>query len=206
MSPTFFALISWTAVGAGTLSMWAQFRRVTTQGIDGVSLATWLMFSLLSGFWMAYGDLSAHSLAIFAGSALAWPLQWFIVVRLKPWRRRRGSSQALALFVATCMVPGLVGGWAWCVYGSGVAMTLLRVPQFVHLMRSRDTSGVSSASWFISAATATLWIVYYAHAHLGAALVASGFSGTASVVIGTLAVRRHRQEQVDLVGAEAFAN
>ena len=126
--------------------MAAQYRRVNVQGIEGVSLATWLLFSLIGGFWIFYGALSAHSPAVVLGSLLCWPLQLAIVFRLSPWRHRRGSIQAVALFLSCCVAPGFVGGWSACVYGTGLAMTLLRVPQFLALVRSRDASGVSSAS------------------------------------------------------------
>jgi len=206
VSHSLVALISWAAVAAGTVSMWAQFRRVNVQGIEGVSLATWLMFTLIGVFWVSYGAFSAHSLAVILGSLLCWPLQASIVFRLRPWRHRRGSSQATALFLGTCVVPGIIGGWAWCVYGCGLAMTLLRVPQFMELLRTRDASGVSSASWFIGASCALLWIVYYWNVHLWAPLIATACSGTASVLIGLMAVWRHRQEQEEFIAREVFAS
>ena len=205
MPHSYVVLISWAAVTAGTVSVWAQYRRVNVQGIEGVSLATWLMFTLIGVFWMSYGTFSAHSIAVITGSLLCWPLQASIVIRLKPWQHRRGASQATALFFATCVVPGVVGGWAWCVYGCGLAMTLLRVPQFVELLRTRDASGVSASSWFIGAGCALLWIVYYWNVHLWAPMIATACSGTASVLIGSMAVWRHRQEQVEFVRREVFA-
>ena len=185
--------------------MWAQYRRVSVQGVEGVSLATWLMFTLIGGFWIFFGAFSAHSLAVVLGSLLCWPLQMSIVFRLKPWRHRRGSSQAVALFLACCVVPGVVGGWAYCVYGSGLAMTLLRVPQFVELLRTRDPSGVSAASWFIGVGCATLWIIYYANVNLWAPLIATACSGVASTAIGLIAVWRHRQADEEMVRREVFA-
>ncbi len=164
------------------------------------------MFSLIGGFWMSYGVLGAHSIAIVMGSLLAWPLQLSIVFRLKPWRDLRVSGRSVGLFASTCVAPGLIGGWAWCVYGCGLAMTLLRVPQFVELVRTRDASGVSSASWFIGAGCALLWIIYYWNIQLWAPLVATVCSGSASFLIGAMAVWRHRQDQEEFVRREAFAN
>jgi hypothetical protein len=140
------------------------------------------------------------------GSLLALPLQLSIIFRLKPWRHTRISGQATVLFLVTCAVPGVVGGWAWCVYGCGLAMTLLRIPQFMELLRTRDADGVSSASWFIGSLTALLWIVYYANVHLGAPLIATACSGSASLLIGTMAVWRHRQGREELIRREVFAN
>jgi uncharacterized protein with PQ loop repeat len=199
-------LVSWAAVTAGTMAMAAQYRRVNVQGIEGVSLATWLLFSLIGGFWIFYGALSAHSPAVVLGSLLCWPLQLAIVFRLSPWRHRRGSIQATALFMACCVAPGIVGGWSACVYGTGLAMTLLRVPQFLALVRTRDASGVSSASWFIGVGCATLWIIYYWNVHLWAALIATACSGLASTVLGSMAVWRHRLATEEFVRREVFAS
>jgi uncharacterized protein with PQ loop repeat len=198
-------LLSWAAVTAGTVAMAAQYRHMNEQGIEGVSLATWLLFSLIGGFWIAYGAFSAHSMAIVLGSLLCWPFQLPIVWRLSPWHHRRGALQAVALFLVCCVAPGALGGWSYCVYGTGIAMTLLRVPQFVELLRTRDASGVSSASWFIGVGCSTLWISYYANVHLWAPLIATMCSGLASTVLGCMAVWRHRQMNEELIRAEVFA-
>ena len=205
MSHAFVVLISWTAVAAGALATVAQYQRVRTLGIEGVSSATWLLFTLIGGFWIAYGVWSAHSFVVVMGSLLCWPLQLAIVVRLAPWRNQRGSLQAIGMFTATCVVPGFVGGWSYCVYGCGLAMTLLRGPQFVELMRVGDWSGVSSASWFFSASCAMLWITYYTNVHLWAPLIATAASGSASLVIAVLSVWRHRQADEEFVRLEVFA-
>ena len=199
-------LTSWAAVAAGTASAGVQFRRVTAQGVEAVSLATWLMFTLIGGFWIAFGALSAHSWVVISGSVLCWPLQASIVARLQPWRHWRELSQATGLFAVTCILPGVVGGWSWCVYGCGVAMTLMRVPQFMELVRTHDARGVSAASWFIGAGCATLWIIYYWNIHLWAPLIATACSGSASVVIALMALLRHRQNHHDFVRSEVFAS
>lgn len=205
MNSLAITLVSWTAVTAGSLSTIAQFRRVTATGIEGVSSATWLLFTFIGAFWMAYGSLSAHSLAVVMGSLLIWPLQLAIVFRLAPWRHLRGSLQAVAMFLATCVAPGLVGGWSWCVYGCGLAMTLLRGPQLLELLRTRDASGVSAASWFLGVGCAVLWIVYYSQVQLWAPLIATAASGTGSLLIASLTVWRHRQATEELVRREVFA-
>jgi hypothetical protein len=199
------ALISWAAVLAGTLATVAQFRRVSALGIEGVSSATWLLFTLIGGFWISYGALCAHSMAVVMGSLLCWPLQLALVFRLAPWRHRRGTLQAIGMFSATCVLPGVVGGWSYCVYGCGLAMTLLRGPQFVELVRTRGANGVSSASWFFGASCAVLWMIYYANVGLWAPLIATAASGSASLVIALMAVWRHRQAEEEFVRLEIFA-
>ncbi len=206
MNSLLIALISWCAVSAGVASTFVQYRRVAVQGVEGVSTATWLLFTLNGGFWIAYGLFGAHSAVIVVSSLLCWPLQGVITFRLAPWRHRRGSSQALALFAATCVAPGLVGGWTWCVYGCGVSMVVLRTPQLRQLLLARDASGVSATSWYFSAGCAALWIIYYAQVDLVAALVATLISGVVSLSIALLATARHRQGARDFVRLEVFAN
>jgi hypothetical protein len=134
-----------------------------------------------------------------------WPLQIALVMRLAPWRHRRGSLQALAMFTATCVAPGLLGGWAWCVYGCGLAMVLLRGPQILELLRPGVASGVSVASWLYGVGCALLWIIYYLGVHLWAPLIATGAAGLGSLVIALLTTWRHRQGARELARREVFA-
>jgi hypothetical protein len=198
-------LVSWTAVLTGAIAAAAQYRRLTNLGVEGVSTATWMLFTLNNAFWIVFGALSAHSFAVVMGSLVAWPWQIAIVIRLAPWRRRLESIKAIAMFIATCVAPGVIGGWSYGVYGVGLSMTLLRGPQFMRLLRIRDASGVSSASWFIGAGCSALWISYYADIHLLAPLIATAASGGASLVIASMALWRHRQCREDLACREMFA-
>ena len=198
-------VVSWAAVTAGTLGAMAQYRRVGVLGIEGVSVATWLLFTLLGGFWISYGTLVAHSWAVVLGSVLCWPFQMSVVFRLAPWRHPRETLRAIALFLVTCVAPGALGGWSYCVYGCGVAMVLLRLPQIAELVRTRDASGVSAASWFFGVGCAVLWIAYYAYIGLRAPLIATTASGAASVAVASLTVWRHRQADRDVVRREVFA-
>ena len=139
------------------------------------------------------------------GSILCWPLQLAIVFRLAPWRNLRRLLPALSLFIGCCVAPAVVGGWAACVYGTGLAMTFLRWPQFIELVRTRDASGVSAASWFIGVSCSLLWVIYYWNVHLWAPLIVTAASGTASLIVGSLAVWQHRQADEDFVRAQVFA-
>lgn len=165
--------------------------------MEGIALGTWVLYFFLGGFWIAYGIVGSHNLEVVMGSLLVWPLQFAIIMRLTPWRHWRTVAGAAALVGTLCVVPGLGGGWAWCVYGTGVAMIAVRVPQLVELIRHRDASGVSAYSWLYGAACSGAWILYYATAHLAAALVATCAAGTANIVIMLLTVWRHRQAVSD---------
>lgn len=205
MTFSWAVLVSWTAVFTGAIAAVAQYRRLSSLGVEGVSTATWMLFTLNNGFWIVFGALSAHSLAVVMGSLVAWPWQIAIVVRLAPWRHRLESIKAIAMFIATCAAPGVIGGWSYGVYGVALSMTLLRGRQFVELLRTSDASGVSTVSWFVGACCSALWISYYADIHLLAPLIATAASGLASLVIASMALWRHRQCQEDLVRREAFA-
>ena len=117
----------------------------------------------------------------------------------------RTVTTSTAFFLACCAAPGLLGGWRYCVYGCGVAMTALRWPQFIELVRERDASGVSAGSWFFGVACSVLWIIYYADVHLWAPFISTTCAGLSSLVVGCMTVWRHRQMSRELVAAEVFA-
>ncbi|HEV7957942.1 MAG TPA: hypothetical protein VGP11_00625, partial [Acidimicrobiales bacterium] len=52
--------IGWIALLLGVGSTVAQFERVRRLGTDGVSIATWTLFVLMSVFWICYG-VAVHS-------------------------------------------------------------------------------------------------------------------------------------------------
>ncbi len=198
------AAFGWLAVGASLVSTVAQWRRVSHEGIEGVSLATWSLFTMMGGFWIAYG-LAAGSWPVVLGSLVVLPLQAAILFRLAPWRAWRTVGWSMALFATTCLMPAVIGGWSAGVYGIGVAMVLTRGPQLLELVREADASGVSTASWTLGAVGSILWVTYYDGDHLWAALVATSAAGLANLTIATLAAWRHRQARRTIVRDEVFA-
>lgn len=198
------AAIGWLAVAVGLVSTVVQWRRVSAEGIEGVSLATWSLFAMMGGFWISYG-FAVHSWPVVLGSLIVLPIQGAILVRLAPWRDWRTVGWSLGLFAATCLMPALFGGWSAGVYGIGVAMSLTRIPQLVELVRSPDALGVSAASWSLAASGSVLWVAYYDGDHLWAALVATSAAGLANVAIAALAAWRHRQLRREIIRDEVFA-
>ena len=196
--------MGWLAVASGFVGTYAQFRRARTLGVVGVSLATWVLFVYMGCFWVTYGVV-ARSWEVTLGSLLCLPIQVAILVRLKPWERWQVPARALGYFVACCVVPSMLWGWAGGVYGTGVAMTINRAPQLIELIRERDASGVSSTSWYVGALGCTMWITYYTGAHLWAALAATACAGVANLVIALLATWRHLQARTVVVVNEAVA-
>ncbi|MDE3065782.1 MAG: hypothetical protein KGJ36_08925 [Acidobacteriota bacterium] len=197
-------LSGWAAVGLGVVATFVQWRRVSTEGVAGVSLATWTLFVLLGWFWVSYGVV-ARSPEVILGSLMCLPLQSAILFRLAPWRHRAVIARSAAYFALSCVVPSLRFGWTGGVYGTGVAMTITRLPQLLELVRHREADGVSAASWYVGAGGCALWIYYYSGARLWAALTATAVAGVANLSIAALATWRHRQARQRLIAETVFA-
>ncbi|HSN02848.1 MAG TPA: hypothetical protein VLS91_05130 [Acidimicrobiales bacterium] len=198
-------VLGWTAVVLGLVSVATQLRRVAVRGIEGVSLATWVIFVYMGLFWITYGVI-ARSPEIVMGSLLALPVQLGILYRLAPWRNAKVLVQSFAFFALFTIVPTYLGGWSDGVYGIGLAMSITRGPQILELIRSRDASGVSAASWAVSAVGASLWMIYYVGARLWAPFVATGLAGAASLTIAALAFWRHEESRRRLELEAAFSS
>jgi len=202
---TLSVYFGWIAVIIGFFGFTAQYRRAGVMGIEGISLATWVLFSLMGCFWMAYGVV-AHSWAISIGSVVVFPQQASVVFRLKPWHHGRVVLRCVVFFLATCVVPTVLWGWAGGVYGTGIAMAVTRGPQLIELIRHDDATGVSVWSWVLGAICTATWMAYYVGAHLWAAFSATGCALAANVVIAVLASWRHRQQRAQLVRDEVFVS
>ena len=196
--------IGWGAVFLGLGGALAQFNRARRLGVEGVSLATWVLFAFMGCFWITYG-LVAHSREVVMGSLLILPFQLSIVYRLQPWKSFPVVARSLAFFVACCVLPTMAWGWVGGVYGTGVAMTLNRGPQIIELIRQDDASGVSVASWLLGVAACAFWVTYYQNVRLWAALVSTTFAGLANLTIALLASWRHRQARQTMIAREVFA-
>lgn len=189
-------------VGLG--GTYAQFRRAANVGVEGISLATWILFAYMGGFWITYG-LVASSWQVVAGSLVVLPLQLAILFRLRPWEHWRVASHAFIFFLLCCALPTVLWGWPGGVYGTGVAMVINRGPQVVELLRHRDAGGVSVGSWSLGVVGCGLWVTYYAGAHLWAALAATSCAGLANLAIAVLAAWRHQQARRGLTVRTVFA-
>jgi uncharacterized protein with PQ loop repeat len=200
---TLSVYFGWIAVVIGFFGFSAQYRRAGTMGVEGISLATWTVFSLMGCFWICYG-IVAHSWAISMGSVVVLPQQVSVVFRLAPWRHWRVIVRCLVFFVACCVLPTLVWGWAGGVLGTGIAMAINRAPQLIELIRHDDATGVSVSSWVLGAVCTAFWMLYYVGAHLWAAFSATGCALLANIVIAVLASWRHNQRRAQLVRDEVF--
>ena len=196
--------MGWGAVLIGLIGTLAQFGRANSQGVEGVSLATWVLFVYMGCFWITYGLVSAHSWEVVLGSLLVLPFQLAIVFRLKPWRMWNVTIRSFAFFAACCVVPSMAWGWAGGVYGTGVAMTVTRGPQIIELIRQEDASGVSVSSWVLGTTGSLMWVLYYTGDHLWAPLVSTFCAGVANSIIAVLASWRHRQARNRMIADVVF--
>lgn len=184
--------LGWVAVGLTVWGSLAQFLRIRSRGIEGVSLATWTLFSLMGCFWIAYG-IDQRSAVIVLGSLLVLPLQVAVVARLAPWRSPRVVARVALLSLVACVLPAAIVGWSGGVYGAGVVMVITRGPQLVELIRQRDATGVSVSMWALGVAALACWVLYYQNERLWAPSVSTACGGLASLAIALLALWRHRQ-------------
>lgn len=198
-------IIGWIAVSFGIPATVAQWRRVETKGVEGVSHATWLLFVFMSCFWITYGFV-AHSAQVTWGSLVCLPFQLAIVYRLKFWRRARVPALTFLFFLVSVVAPTLIWGWKAGVLGTGFAMVCNRGPQFIELIRESNATGVSTMSWLYGAMGCALWIIYYQNVHLWSALIATSGALAANLAICFLAAWRHRQAKNAMIADEVFSS
>ena len=150
---------------AATLSIIAGFtqlgRLLRVRTAAGIAVGTWLLMTLSTTAWFAYG-LSIHSVTqeVANGSwmFLACTLTWLML-------RHRGRSMAVggqlgvfgllvALIAIGRFAPALPG---WI--GMPASM-FLNVPQIRHTLRFGRGPGVSIIGWAMMGASAALWCTY----------------------------------------------
>lgn len=195
--------IGWVALFLGVGSTVAQFDRVRRLGTDGVSIATWTLFALMSVFWVCYG-LAEHSVVVILGSAILIPFQLSIVRHLRPRQSKAIVARSCAYAFGLCVLTTCLWGWEGGLLGTGALMIINRGPQILKLLRPGSGSGVSVASWSVGAICLAGWVIYYAGQRQWAASVATGIAVLASSTIALLATWRHRQsdESFELAGAQ----
>ena len=197
--------IGWVAVSLTVWGTFAQYRRALRRGVEGVSLATWLLFALMGCFWISYG-LDQRSALIILGSVLALPLQLAVIVRLRPWRSPLVVTRVVLLVLVACVAPALLFGWSGGVYCAGVVMVATRAPQLIELVRHRGAEGVSVSMWTFSTVALVCWVIYYQNVRLWAPLTSTLCAGVASTSIALLALWRHRQARAQLVADVVFSD
>lgn len=86
----FLPLIVWTALGAGSLTLWRTGRRVTLQRVWGGLLLIWGVFRLIIFVLVRWPGLdSAHLHSVSGGWALVWTVVCCVTGGLLVWRPSR---------------------------------------------------------------------------------------------------------------------
>ena len=146
--------MGWLAVASGVVGTSYQLRRVRTLGVEGVSLATWVLFVYMGCFWITYG-VAARSAQVVLGSALIMPIQLSILFRLAPWRRWAVPARALGYFVACCVTPTILWGWAGGVFGTTCARRRYEHGPSSEPASARSARRQANASLSVIASTAS---------------------------------------------------
>jgi len=183
-------LAGWGGTALGFWMSLAQFRRARREGVAGIAIATWSIFTFMGVFWIAYG-IEQHSLVIWLSAAVCQPLQIALVFLLNPLVNVRRVIRALAIVGLGCYLPGVLFGWSAGVYGAGAVMMWNRVPQIAELVRTKHAEGLSVGSWIVGSLCSTLWILYYAVFRNWAPLVATSVALLGNLLIVGLGTWRH---------------
>ena len=184
------------ASGVGSAMAFPQARRlVRTRCVEGIS-ASWIGVSLaLNTWWLTYGigagvwavvPVSVISLVIYATIA-------FVYVRATG---RDGLSVIALGFVGLGFIPlpfAVIGGWELLGIAIGLCYGLQLLPAVIGVHRTRELSGVSSATWFLAATESVIWF-FYGWVAGDAALTLAGVVGVAmsALILLRLAVTGHQ--------------
>ena len=191
-----FSIIGWIAAFLGLPGTIVQYRRILKDGVEGISVATWMLFAFMCVYWIAYG-VAVSSWVVIMGSLIVFPFQLLVISHLSPMKHLKivfGS----AVFILLCAwLPAMIWGWNAGVYGTGFAMVMNRMPQLIELIRVKHVFGVSASSWAIGSLGSFLWIIYYISERMWAAFFATLVSGIVNVLIMILTIWRHHQVKVE---------
>ncbi len=195
-SHLFFAIIGWVGAFLGLPGTVVQYRRVLKDGIEGISIATWLMFAFMCIYWISYG-VAISSWVVIMGSLIVFPFQLLVISHLSPMKHLKVVFATGAFIFVSAWIPAMTWGWSAGVYGTGFAMVMNRMPQLIELIRVKHVKGVSATSWAIGSFGSLLWTIYYTSERLWAAFFATIVSGIANVCIMSLTIWRHHQVKVE---------
>jgi len=156
----YISALGWIATFVGFSRMYPQAVSIArSRSVTGVSSWSVTLTVLSMVWWLIYCTAIADlpSTVSSVGSAIA-PIVCLVLLR------RRGS---VGLPHLLCILAGsLIGGLA-LMLGAGVVGLMAAgstmaytIPQFHHLVRTRDVAGLSEASWALTAFNAAIWALY----------------------------------------------
>lgn len=193
---SFVIASGWAGAILGLPGTVIQYRRVLKDGVEGISLATWLMFAYMCIYWIIYGWV-VHSLVMSIGSLIVFPIQLLVISHLSPLSNLKIVLSS-GVFIFLCSwLPAMIWGWSAGLYGTGIAMVANRLPQLNVLIREKHVFGVSAWFWAVLSLGSLMWVVYYFNEKMIAPLVATGVTGIANLLIMSLTIWRHHQVEVE---------
>ena len=191
-----FSIIGWLAAFLGLPGTIVQYRRILKDGVEGISVATWMLFAFMCVYWIAYG-VAVSSWVVIMGSLIVFPFQLLVISHLSPMKHLKIVFGSAVFIIICAWLPAMIWGWNAGVYGTGFAMVMNRMPQLIELIRVKHVFGVSASSWAIGSLGSFLWIIYYISERMWAAFFATLVSGIVNVLIMILTIWRHHQVKVE---------
>jgi uncharacterized protein with PQ loop repeat len=191
-----FSIIGWIAAFLGLPGTIVQYRRILKDGVEGISVATWMLFAFMCVYWIAYG-VAVSSWVVIMGSLIVFPFQLLVISHLSPMKHLKIVFGSAVFIIICAWLPAMIWGWNAGVYGTGFAMVMNRMPQLIELIRVKHVFGVSASSWAIGSLGSFLWIIYYISERMWAAFFATLVSGIVNVLIMILTIWRHHQVKVE---------
>ncbi len=173
------------AVASITSSPTQTARLLRVRTAEGISPTTWILLSLSSLSWFAYGVTVRSPQQFIANGSwvvLLVPLTWFMLHE-QSVRVRLGAEALLALALAVLLGLGMVNenipGWI------GMPASLaVSIPQIRYTLKHGRGPGISVLAWMFLAASSYLWFTY----GIGAGEVPVILNSGLAALLGTIVV------------------
>ncbi|NBU39083.1 MAG: hypothetical protein EBS32_12770 [Actinobacteria bacterium] len=168
-------------------------RMIRVRTADGIAPLTWILLSISSLTWFAYGISVRSPQQIVANGSwvvLVIVLTWFMM-NDRMFGARLGGQTTLAVTLALLIILGMVDenipGWI----GIPASLTL-SIPQIRYTLRHGRGPGISLPAWVFLATSSYLWFTYGIGAGQVPVIVNSGMAALlGTVVVIALLVRPH---------------
>jgi len=173
------------AIASITSSSTQTLRMLRVRSAEGIAPSTWILLTLSSLGWFAYGVSVRSPQQIVANGTwvvLVIPLTWFMLHN-KPVRTRLGAEFLVALTLIFLVGLGAVNENIPA-YLAMPASLLVNLPQIRYTIRHGRGPGISVAAWAFLATSSYLWFTY----GIGAGEVPVIINSGIAALLGTTAV------------------
>jgi len=173
------------AIASITSSSTQTLRMLRVRSAEGIAPSTWILLTLSSLGWFAYGVSVRSPQQIVANGTwvvLVIPLTWFMLHN-KPVRTRLGAEFLVALTLIFLVGLGAVNENIPA-YLAMPASLLVNLPQIRYTIRHGRGPGISVAAWAFLATSSYLWFAY----GIGSGEVPVIINSGIAALLGTTAV------------------